>query len=113
VAKHLVKVNSKAVTGKETAFETWYNTIHLGEVLALPGFNAGQQFRNPQDDLSAFSHFALFEVESDDIDATLAHLGNEFASGKMTPTDALDVNTPPEIVVYQPTGSLQQPTTPG
>lgn len=107
MGKHLVMVKSKAVDGKEAAFEDWYNSIHLGEVLALPGFLTGQQFRSPPEDDSAFSHFALFDVESDDINATLTNLGEAFASGKMTLTDALDVNTVPETVVYQPSGAQQ------
>lgn len=45
MGKHLVVVKAKAVAGQEAAFEDWYNKIHLGEVLALPGFLSGQQFR--------------------------------------------------------------------
>ena len=106
MGKHLVIIRSSAVAGKEADFEAWYNNIHLGEVLALPGFISGQQFRSAPGE--PFSHFALFEIESDDIDATLSGLGNEFASGNMTLTDALDVNTTPEFLAYAPTGAQQQ-----
>ena len=107
MAKHLVVVKSKAVDGREADFEAWYNGIHLGEVLALPGFITGQQFRYGPDG-APFTHFAVFDVESDDIEATLVGLGEAFASGSMTLTDALDVNTAPESLVFQPTGSQQQ-----
>ncbi len=111
MGKYRVLIKSNAVAGKEAAYEEWYNSIHLGEVLAVPGFKSGQQFRNPPEadgSSPAHSHAALFEVESDDINATLAGLGEEFASGRMTLTDALDTATTPETVVYAPTGAEQQ-----
>ena len=108
MANYSVLIKSNAVAGREADFEQWYNSIHLGEVLALPGFLSGRQFRYPENSGGAFSHFALFEVESDDIEATLTDLGEAFASGKMTMTDALDVNTVPETIVCQATGTLQK-----
>ena len=73
MAKHLVVVKSKAVDGREADFEAWYNGIHLGEVLALPGFITGQQFRYGPDG-APFTHFAVFDVESDDIEAEVKRL---------------------------------------
>lgn len=110
MANYSVLIKSNAVAGREADFEGWYNSIHLGEVLALPGFLSGRQFRYPDEGAGApqpFSHFALFEVESDDIGATLTNLGEMFAAGKMTMTDALDVNTVPETIVCEATGTLQ------
>ncbi|MFN3233671.1 MAG: hypothetical protein ACE363_16145 [Alphaproteobacteria bacterium] len=109
--KHLVIIKSNAVAGREADYEAWYNNIHLGEVLQVPGFLTGQQYRtppSPDGSPPSHSHTAVFEVESDDITATLTQLGEEFASGRMTATDALDTNTAPESVVMLPTGARQQ-----
>lgn len=105
MGKHLVMIKSNAASGKEAAFEDWYNNIHIGEVLEVPGFVTGQQFRCAADD--PYSHFSMFEVESDDITATLTGLGEAFASGQMTLSDALDTQSAPETVMYQPTGEQQ------
>jgi hypothetical protein len=110
MAKHLIIIKSNAVVGREADFEAWYNDTHLGEILQVEGFLSGQQFRHPPAEdggRAAFSHFALFEVESDDPAASLALLGETFASGAMTPSDALDPDGLVESAVYEPTGAWQ------
>ena len=108
--KYVVMIKSNAVSGKEAEYEDWYNNTHLEEVLQVPGFVSGQQFRvKPENgqDAPVFSHLARFEVESEDIDATLATLRNTFMSGAMTLTDAMDKVAGSQRSVYQVTGDEQ------
>ena len=103
-----VTIRSAAVAGREADYEQWYNNTHLGEVLQVGGFVSGQQFRLPETSAEGHTHVAIFELESDDPAASLAELGETFASGQMTPTDALDTDIPAGADVLAPTGEAQQ-----
>jgi hypothetical protein len=42
--EHLYTVFTEPVSGKEQAFEEWYDKRHLPEILALPGFAWGRRY---------------------------------------------------------------------
>lgn len=108
--KYVVMIKSNAAPGRDADYEDWYNNIHLDEILRLPGFVSGRQFRVRNEngvEHSAFSHVALFEIESEDVDATLGNLRSTFTSGAMTLTDALDVTKASERSIFQATGAVQ------
>ncbi|MBW2271313.1 MAG: hypothetical protein JRH16_22405 [Deltaproteobacteria bacterium] len=89
MAKHMLLVFTNAAEGKDDEFNRWYNDVHLGDVLSVDGFVAAQRF-----DLKAMDgpdsphrYLALYEVETDDVDAVVERLGT--AAGKMVISDAM------------------------
>ncbi len=104
-----VMIKSNAVSGKETAYEDWYNSVHLKEIFHVPGFVAGRQFRicgaNGGTD-AEFSHLAILEIEDASFDDAMAALGKAFEGGHMTLTDALDAGTV-HSVMLEATGDRQ------
>jgi hypothetical protein len=102
-----IEIRSAAMPGQEEAYEAWYNGTHLGEVLQVDGFLSGQQFRLPEVSDAGHTHAAYFVVETEDPAATLATLGETFASGAMTPTDALNTSIEASALVLVPTGAAQ------
>lgn len=65
-ASHLLLVHTRPVAGLEYEFATWYDEIHLAEVLSVPGFTGVQRFRGED------GHFvAVFRIESADIATTM------------------------------------------
>lgn len=103
MAHYVVMIKSSAKSGQEQAYEDWYNSTHLAEVLAVEGFRSGRQFRLPPG--SSHTHAAIFELETDDPVQAMARLGEVFRSGSMTPTKALDTAVTPESVVLTPTAT--------
>jgi hypothetical protein len=55
----------------EDEFNEWYDTRHLPEVTACPGFVSGRRFRADGDDQSP-RYLAVYEVESRDVMKTEA-----------------------------------------
>lgn len=57
--------------GMEDQFDEWYVNQHLPDVLAVPGFKAGQRFELEQEQLKAGPHpwrfMTVFDIETDDL----------------------------------------------
>ncbi|MFH9657974.1 hypothetical protein ACH4NF_30170 [Streptomyces sp. NPDC017248] len=82
---HVLVVHTRPRPGAEAEYHRWYDDFHLDEVLRVPGFTSARRLQllpgETGDAGGAFplgpqagpgSHLALFTVESDDIDATIA-----------------------------------------
>ena len=93
MAKYILSVHSNAAEGREDEYNDWYNNIHLGEVLAVPGFVAAQRFaytgQSAAGDAPAHKFLAIYELETDDPQASLDALGEEVSSGRMNISDAI------------------------
>ena len=68
-------------------FNTWYDAVHMQEVLALPGVRSARRFKlassqiMPDDDAGGRSYLALYEVEVDDWQDLSEAMVQGFASG--------------------------------
>jgi hypothetical protein len=70
--RFLQLVQTAPVVAAEAEFNRWYDEVHVREVLTMPGFLTGQRFRLLGDDPAPQPRYlAAYEVESDDIAATL------------------------------------------
>lgn len=91
MARHHFIVLSNPVAGREDDYNDWYDNEHLDDVLKVEGFVAAQRFRlapmNPAQE-SPYGYLAIYEVESDDLDAARAAI--EAAAGGMHISGALD-----------------------
>lgn len=92
MAKFIFNVWTNPTPGNEEEFNTWYDNVHVPEVLQVPGFVAAQRFKVSGEASSGESHkyFAIYEVEADSADAAMALLGEHTGSFNMS--DALDMN---------------------
>lgn len=86
---YIQTVVTAPVAGREDEFNRWYDDIHLPEVLAAPGFVAGQRFAlagpGAEDQPP---YLTVYEIETDDLAATVEAL--TAAAATMTRSDALD-----------------------
>jgi hypothetical protein len=75
--------------GSDEEFNRWYDTVHIPEVLQMPGFQSGQRYRLVTDDPTDEPRYiAVYEVESDDIEATVEMIAR-LAPGR-TKSPAID-----------------------
>ena len=80
--------------GRDTEYNRWYSEQHVGDVLRVPGVVAAQRFRLAQPDNGAPGpYLAVYEIESDDVQQTLAHIASRAGTADMPISSALDVKS--------------------
>jgi len=42
--RYILQVSTRALAGREEEFNRWYGEVHVGEVLAVPGFSSCRRF---------------------------------------------------------------------
>ena len=103
MARYLQVVTTRPHPGAEDQFNHWYDTVHLPEVLTLDGVVSAHRFTiaHPTDD-DGPQYVALYELETEDLTATLAYL--DAALDTLTMSSALDVDAT-DFRFYRPLGS--------
>ncbi|AXQ30688.1 hypothetical protein D0B54_19255 [Solimonas sp. K1W22B-7] len=84
-------VMSNPVEGREAEYNDWYQNVHLAEVVALPGFRSAQRFRLARSltERETWPYAAIYEIETEDIDAVLQQLRDAAGSGGLTMSESL------------------------
>lgn len=102
MARHRLVAMSIPVPGREAELEHWYDNQHIPDCLKLPGFMAAERFRIDQQPMGiavpAWKVMVIYEIESDDIAATLAQISKVVRTPAMPMTEALDMTTALRIV---------------
>ncbi len=70
---YLVYCNSADPT-REAELNKWYDNVHLPDVLTTPGFRRAWRYENTAPAPGEGKFVAAYDIESDDIDATMAAL---------------------------------------
>lgn len=92
-------VFSNAVAGQDDAFNEWYDTRHLAEVVQVPGVTSGQRFElvpaalpGGNAEAPAHRYLAVYEL-SDDPDTVVRAFLERAGNGQIQLDKALDVST--------------------
>jgi nitroreductase len=105
MGRHLLLAATRPVDDADHAYNDWYDETHLSEVLKLEGFEAAQRFSVSAVMMPGagpvYPYLAIYEIETDDIDATLA--GLRAALPAMTISDTLDPRAM-SVVAFRPIG---------
>jgi len=109
MSSYKMVVTTRPVDGREQEYNDWYNGIHLREVLQVIGVKSAQRFRlsrkvTPEPQPAPY--LAIYEIETDDIDATVADLLERAEDGRIFVTDALAEER--SCVVYEEVGPARQ-----
>ena len=91
MTKYLFVVMANAAEGRDDEFNTWYDDVHIGDVLKLPGFVSAQRFKVAASP-SKFNYLTLYEIETDDLAATQAALGAAAGTPAMQMSSAIDTS---------------------
>jgi len=59
---------------REAEFNDWYNNTHLPDVLETPGIVRATRYQNRDPSQQGAKFLAVYEVETNDIDKTMAEL---------------------------------------
>lgn len=88
--KTLFVVKSNAAVGRVNDYNTWYNDVHLPEILKIDGFQSAQRFAlNPTQMQNTQTHdyLAIYEIDSNNVAVTLENLKQ---ATWLTMSDAID-----------------------
>jgi hypothetical protein len=99
MARYRMIVRINPADARDAEFNRWYDGEHVGHVLAVPGFVASARYRvvdahGPR----RFRYCTVFEIETDDLAATLAELRAQAADGRMTLSPSLDPAVEFEVI---------------
>jgi hypothetical protein len=94
--KYTFVVLTNPTPGKEAEFNRWYNEQHIPDVLQAQGFVAAQRFRLADtqmgdDTNKPYKFLALYEIETDDLAASLKDLASRANTPEMVMSDAIDI----------------------
>ncbi len=90
MARHILMVMTDAVEGKEEEFNTWYDTVHMADMLTVPGFISAQRFRTaaaigkPCDN----GYLCVYTIDHDDLSEAIDELTRRLPS--MEISDAIN-----------------------
>lgn len=95
MGEYKLVVMSSPVDGREDEYNDWYDNQHLGDITALPGFeNATRYELEPgQENSMGHKYLAIYDMQTDDVDATMQTMISEAKSGRMHISDALAMPT--------------------
>jgi hypothetical protein len=91
-SRYKLIVLSRPVAGREDEYQRWYKDVHLRQMLALNGVQSAQRLRlaRRMGEREAWPYLALYEVQTDDIDAVLRELTQRAGGEQLLISDALD-----------------------
>ena len=105
MARYTFVVFTNPVAGKEDEYNDWYNRHHIPDVLNVPGFVSGRRFKLSDAQFSRdpkhHKYLALYEIETDDIAATLKELRARGGTAEIVPSDAIDMQNVATFI-FQP-----------
>jgi hypothetical protein len=83
---------SRPTPGRDAQFNQWYDDIHLREMLQIKGIASARRLRHVRTlgDRDAYPYAAIYEIETEDIDAVLKDIYREASSGRLLIDEALD-----------------------
>ena len=95
MAKYTFLALTNPVAGKEKEFNEWYDKHHVPDVINVPGFISGQRFKLADAQFGGeaskgYGYLAVYEIETDDIAATIKELKARGGTPDITPSDAID-----------------------
>ncbi len=96
MAKYTFVVLTNPTPGKEAEYNRWYNEQHIPDVLQAKGFVCAQRFRLADtqmggDTNKSYKYLALYEIETDDLQASLDDLASRRNTPDMIMSDAIDL----------------------
>ncbi|MBA4857475.1 hypothetical protein IU443_12480 [Nocardia farcinica] len=89
--RHILLVHSAPADSRDDEYNTWYDEVHLPDVLEVDGFVAARRFvaaASIHGERPELPYLAIYEIETDDLPAALAALSA--AAKKMVIHPAFD-----------------------
>ncbi|WP_293680379.1 DUF4286 family protein [uncultured Phenylobacterium sp.] len=108
MARYHIIVLSKPTVGREDEFDRWYTNQHIRDLVKVPGIISARRFKLVERHTQGVpqQYVAEYEVETDDIDATMAAVQQRLGTDEMPMTDAFDMGSAAFLVAEAITEKL-------
>lgn len=92
--------------GREAEYNDWYQNFHLGQVVNIRDIHSAQRFRLSRKMVEQESqpYLAIYEIETDDIDAVVAEIKAAAGTERLQISDAISVDFT-NATIYEEFGS--------
>ena len=102
----MVVQSDPADPSREDEYNDWYDNTHVPEICAVPGFVSARRYKVHRpavggDGSPAPAYLAIYEIDADDLMAPAAELRARSAAGQTHGSDALRVDPPPVVTIYE------------
>lgn len=91
MAQYRLIALSNAKDGREAEFNDWYDKVHLPDMLKVPGIISGERLVNILP--AAHKFIAIFDVETESLEALAGEIQARAGTDQMVVSDALDIDT--------------------
>lgn len=106
----LIAYVSPSSREQDEAFNNWYDAVHIPQVVErIPGVVAGHRFRLaaaqivPASELPFRRYLAVYELDTDDLQAVANRLAAALGDGTLDLTEAIDMTAfAPVLHFYEP-----------
>jgi hypothetical protein len=99
MAKGILVVHTAAAEGRDDEFHSWYNDVHLVDILKLAGFTSARRYSRVGGGDQPY--LAIYEIEADDLQAAQAGIGAAMQAGDLRMSDVLALDPPPDMALYE------------
>jgi hypothetical protein len=93
MTKHIMLALSNFVAGREEEFDRWYSDRHIPDMLNILGVISARRFKlssaQRNDPPFAYTHLAIYEVDTSDLSATIDAIRERSGSVAMPISDAM------------------------
>lgn len=89
--RYKLVVLSEPVEGREQEYNDWYQNTHLYDIVAFNGFTSAQRFHASRslNEEKPVPYLAIYDIETDDIDAVVEEMGKHAGGERMPMTEAI------------------------
>jgi hypothetical protein len=102
VPKGIMVVQSgPADPAREDEYNDWYDNTHVPEICAVPGFVSARRYKVHGAPAGDPAYLAIYEIDADDLTAPAAELRARSAAGLTHISDALRLDPPPVVTIYE------------
>jgi len=103
MATALMMVLATAKPGQADSLDSWYDSRHIPDLLAVPGVKSARRYdvrpmKLPEGIGPQF--LALYEIEADDIDSVLMEVGRRNDTEAMPSSPALDSDKTIAVIAF-------------
>src|SRR4051812_23150222 len=98
--------SNPASAGDEDAYNDWYDNVHVPDVTSIPGIVSARRFRaydgrpRLEGEIGKYDYLAIYELDTDDLDATFAALTEASRGGTFVMSDTLGRDPKPATGVF-------------
>lgn len=108
MGRYKLLVLTNAVEGRDDEFNQWYDHRHIPDALDVPGYLAAQRFRladiqMPGAPERRWRYLAMFDMETDDLSATMSESMSRAGTERMPQSDAAE-HTSSAVFAFTPIG---------